>query len=110
MISDDIGEALVTYSLSHIIFLFRVPQLVLRWAVQDADGLRIAENKISCLVGKSRRNGTHDAEYCVPLATILDGFVDDTMLDRNLISACFSKVRHSGIVVAEVYLRKTLIE
>ena len=100
----------VAYSFSQIIFLFRVPQLVLRWTVQDTNRLGITENKVSFLLGKSRRNRTHDAEYCVPLATILDGFVDDPMLDGNLISACFFEVRHSGIVVAEVYLRETLIE
>jgi len=69
-----------------------------------------SKNEVSCPIGKRRKNGTHDAEYRVSLTAILDGFVDDTMLDRNLISACFSKVRHPGIIVAEVYLREALIE
>ena len=57
-----------------------------------------------------QRNGTHNTEHCVPFTTILNGLVNDPMLGSNLVSSCLGKVSHSGIKVAEVYLRKALIE
>jgi len=65
---------------------------------------------VSRLVCINQRNGAHDAEHCISLTTILDGFVNDPMLDGHLVGACFAKVRHPGIVVAEVYLSETLIK
>jgi len=40
----------------------------------------------------------------------MNGLIDDSMFSGHLVSACLREVRHSGIVVAEVYLRETLIE
>lgn len=59
---------------------------------------------------KIQRNGTHDAEHCVAFTTILNSFVDYSVLGSNLVSGGFGKVRHPGIEVAEVYLSKTLVE
>jgi hypothetical protein len=44
------------------------------------------------------------------LATILDCFVDDPVLDGDLVGTCFREVCHSGIVAAEVYLGEALVE
>ena len=40
----------------------------------------------------------------------MDGFIDDPVFGSDLIGARFCKVRHPGIVVAEVYLGEALIE
>ena len=99
-----------THSLSQVIFLFRVPQLVLRRAIQDSDGLEVtAKQKISRIVREEEWN-THDAKDGIPLAAVLDGLIDDSVFGRDLVGASFCEVRHPGVIVAEVYLRDALVE
>lgn len=52
----------------------------------------------------------YNAEHCVSLSTILDGFIDDIVRVRNFESACLLEVSHSGFGSPEVYLRETLIK
>jgi len=65
--------------------------------------------KISHIKISGERN-THDAEHRISLATVLDGFIDDSVFGRDFIGTCFCEVSHSGIIVAEVYLRDALVE
>jgi hypothetical protein len=58
----------------------------------------------------SKEWNTHDAKHCVSLATILDGLIDDCVFGRDLVGAGVAQVRHSGVIVAEVYLGEALIE
>lgn len=53
---------------------------------------------------------THDAKHCVSLTTILDGLIDDCVFGRDLVGARFVQVRHSGVIVAEVYLGEAFVE
>ena len=57
-----------------------------------------------------RGNRSYDAEHCVSFATILDGFVDYSVFGNDLIGTCLRKIRHSDIIVAEVYLSEASIE
>ena len=65
--------------------------------------------KISRIKISGERN-THDAEYRISLATVLDSFINHSVFGRDFIGACFCEVSHSGIIVAEVYLRDALVE
>jgi hypothetical protein len=57
-----------------------------------------------------KREGMYNAEYCVSRTTVLNRLINNSVFSSDLVSGSFCEVGHSGIKVAEVYLRESLIE
>jgi hypothetical protein len=75
--------------LAEVVLRLHALHLLLRWAVQDADG---------------------DAEHGVALAAVLDGVVDDVVLLRRLLAPGLLHVREALLRLVHVDLGEALVE